>query len=48
MKMGKMVGLSRNLKLRWLNKTVEYVLENKSEEEIKEDLNDYLSYEILI
>ena len=46
MAMGKMVGLSRNIKLRWLNKTVEYVLENKSEEEIKEDLNDYLSYEI--
>ncbi len=44
--MAKMVGLSRNIKLRWLDKTVEFVLENKSEEEIKEELNDYLSYEI--
>lgn len=44
--MAKMVGLSRNIKMRWLNKTVEFVLENKSEEEIKEELNDYLSYEI--
>ena len=31
--MAKMVGLSRNLKLQWLNKVVELVLEDLKEEE---------------
>lgn len=44
--MGKMVGLSRNLKIAWLNKTVELLSENLSEEEFKEQLNDYLDFEI--
>lgn len=44
--MAKMVGLSRNLKLQWLNKVVELVLEDLKEEEIKEQLNEYLSFEI--
>ena len=34
--MAKMVGLSRNLKLQWLNKVVELVLEGLTEQEIKE------------
>lgn len=44
--MGKMVGLSRNLKMSWLNKTVELLAENLPEEEFKAKLNDYLSFEI--
>ena len=44
--MAKMVGLSRNIKLPWLNKTVEYVTAGMSEQEIKEGLNEYLSFEI--
>jgi len=44
--MAKMVGLSRNLKLQWLNKVVELVLEDLKEEEIKEQLNECLSFEI--
>lgn len=44
--MAKMVGLSRNLKLIWLNKVVELVLEGLPENEIHDQLNDYLSYEI--
>ena len=42
--MAKMVGLSRNLKLQWLNKVVELVLEDLKEEEIKEqDLDQTLA-----
>ena len=44
--MAKMVGLSRNLKLQWLNKVVELVLEELTEQEIKDQLNEYLSFEI--
>lgn len=44
--MAKMVGLSRNIKLQWLNKVVELVREGLSEKEIKESLNEYLSFEI--
>lgn len=44
--MAKMVGLSRNLKLQWLNKAVELVLEGLTEQEIKEQLNEHLSFEI--
>ena len=44
--MAKMIGLSRNLKLPWLNKTIEFVQEGLSEEEIKEQLNEYLGFEI--
>lgn len=43
-----MVGLSRNLKLQWLNKVVELVLEGHIEQEIKDLLNEYLSFEIQI
>ena len=41
-----MVGLSRNLKLQWLNKVVELVSEGLTEQEIKDQLNEYLSFEI--
>ena len=44
--MAKMVGLSRNIKIMWLNKTVELINEGLSTEDIKKQLNDYLSYEI--
>lgn len=44
--MAKMIGLSRNLKLQWLNKVVELILEGYIEQEIKDQLNEYLSYEI--
>ena len=44
--MAKMVGLSRNLKLQWLNKVAELVLEGHTEQEIKDQLNEYLSFEI--
>lgn len=44
--MAKMVGLSRNLKLAWLNQAVELVSSNLTEYEIKEKLNEYLGFEI--
>lgn len=44
--MAKLVGLSRNLKLAWLNKTVELVSSDLTSNEIKEKLNEYLSFEI--
>ena len=44
--MAKTVGLSRNLKLQWLNKTVELVLDELEEQEIKNQLNEYLRFEI--
>ena len=44
--MDKMVGLSRNIKIMWLNKTVELINEGLSTEDIKKQLNDYLSFEI--
>ena len=45
--MAKMIGLSRNLKLQWLNKVVELVLEGLPAPEIKEQLNEYLKFEIV-
>ena len=44
--MAKAVGLSRKITLRWLNKAVDLLDENLSEEEYKTALNEYLSYEI--
>ncbi len=44
--MAKMVGLSRSIKLEWLNKAADLVVEGKSEQEIKDELNVYLSFEI--
>ena len=44
--MAKMVGLSRNLKMQWLNKTAELVMEGFSEKKIHDQLNEYLSFEI--
>lgn len=44
--MSKMVGLSRNLKMTWLNKAVELLSENLPEQEYKDKLNEYLSFEI--
>lgn len=44
--MAKMVGLSRNLKLQWLDKVAELVLEGLPEEEIKTQLNEFLGFEI--
>lgn len=44
--MAKMVGLSRNLKLPWLNEVVRLYAEGLDENQIKEQLNEYLSFEI--
>jgi len=44
--MAKMVGLSRPIKLEWLNKTIELIKQGKTEAEIKNELNGYLSFEI--
>lgn len=44
--MARMVGLSRNLKLPWLNEVVRLYAEGLDENQMKEQLNDYLSYEI--
>lgn len=44
--MAKMVGLSRNLKEPWLNKVAELAIEDLSKEDVKMQLNEYLSYEI--
>lgn len=44
--MAKMVGLSRSLKIEWLNKTVNLVLSGLSKADIKSELNEYLSFEI--
>lgn len=41
-----MVGLSRSLKLQWLNKAAELVLDGLTEQEMKNQLNEYLSFEI--
>ena len=44
--MAKMVGLSRNIKLEWLNKTVELIKQGKTIDEISKELKVYLSFEI--
>ena len=44
--MAKRIGLSRNLKLPWLNKVAELAAEGLEENEIKNQLNEYLGFEI--
>ena len=44
--MAKMVGLSRNINITWLNKTVELINEGLSADDIKVQLHEYLSFEI--
>ena len=44
--MSKMIGLARPLRISWLNKTVDLILEGNPVESIKEELNQYLSFEI--
>lgn len=44
--MSKIIGMSRNINLEWLNETASLVLVDKSEAEIKEALNEYLSFSI--
>ncbi len=44
--MAKMVGLSRTIKLPWLNKAAELYASGCAEAEAKEQLNEYLSFEI--
>ena len=44
--MAKAIGFSRNLTLAWLNKAAELFRENLPEAEYKNQLTDYLSYEI--
>ena len=40
------VGFLRAIKLAWMNKTIELVLENKEAAQIREELNEYLAFEI--
>ena len=44
--MAKMVGLSRPIKIEWLNKTVELIKEGKTTDEISKELKFYLSFEV--
>ena len=44
--MAKMIGMSRNINIQWLNKTVELINEGHSAADIKDLLNEYLSFEI--
>lgn len=44
--MSKVIGMSRNINLDWLNETANLVLVDKSEVEIKESLNEYLGFTI--
>ena len=44
--MAKMVGLSRAIKIEWLNKVVSLVNEGMAPENIKDALNDYIGFEI--
>lgn len=44
--MAKMVGLSRNLKFPWLNQMTSIMAEDLTEEQVKEQLNNYLKFEI--
>ena len=44
--MAKMVGLSRAIKIEWLNKVVSLVNEGMAAENIKEALNDYIGFEL--
>lgn len=44
--MSKIIGMSRNIKLEWLNKVADLYIMNKNEDEIRDELNEYLSFEI--
>ncbi len=44
--MARGIGLSRPIKLEWLDKTVELLNENKTESQITSELGEYLSFEI--
>ena len=44
--MSRIIGMSRNIKLEWLNKVADLYIMGKIESEIKEELNEYLSFEI--
>lgn len=44
--MAKAIGLSRNIKIQWLNKATDLLGENLPETEYKQALNEYLSFEI--
>lgn len=44
--MAKSIGLSRNIKKQWLDKAAELYCDNLSENEYKNKMNEYLSFEI--
>lgn len=44
--MSRIIGLSRNIKFEWLNKVADLYIAGKAEDEIRDDLNEYLSVEI--
>lgn len=42
----KIIGMSRNINLEWLNEVANLYIAGKTEDEIKDVLNEYLSFEI--
>lgn len=44
--MSKLIGMSRNINLDWLNKVADLVVQGKQEDEIKEILNEYIALSI--
>lgn len=44
--MSKIIGMSRNINMDWLNETANLILSDKSELEVKEALNEYLRFSI--
>ncbi len=44
--MSKIIGMSRNINSEWLNKAAALYIQGKTEDEIKDELEEYLSFEI--
>lgn len=44
--MSKIIGMSRNIKIEWLNKAADLYISGKTERDTKDELNEYLSFEI--
>lgn len=44
--MSKIIGMSRNIKIEWLNKVADLYISGKTEKVTKDELNEYLSFEI--
>jgi hypothetical protein len=44
--MSRTIGMSRNIKLEWLNRVAELYIMGRTESEIRKELNEYLAFEI--